>query len=163
MKITDIFDRSYETDCLSCDIWEKKIEPPFGIIAESKHFFANQDFEFPIPGFIIVCAKRHVHHLFDLSDEELGDFIRFLAKVRKLMRDVLKIEQVKIVQSESSRHHFHFWLFPITPMSKEMFGTGISSVRPALDYSKEKLNTPENIKKVEENIDKLKSHIVVKK
>ena len=107
---------------------------------------------------MIVSSKRHLHQLCDLSDEELTDFIMFLAKMRKAMKEVLGIDQVKIVQSESSHHHFHFWIFPITDEFKEKFGTGIASVRPALDYSKDKMNTKENLEKVESDVENLRAY-----
>lgn len=159
MQIIDILDKKFETDCLSCDFWRGKAKPPFGIIAKSEYFYANHDCEIPIPGFLIVSSKRHVKSIDEFTKDERYDFIDFVSRIRSAMRDLLAIEEVKLIQSENSEYHFHLWLFPLWPELAMKFGKGTRSVQLMVDYALEKWKTREKIDLIENYVEQLKNYL----
>lgn len=152
--ITDIHGNTKEIDCLSCAIVSREVEPP-GALPVSKYFDAHQDYEVPIPGFIILASKRHIQSVEEFTEEEQADFIQYLKKIRSAMNTELYIKKVILVQDEKTRHHFHMWIFPRYEWM-EQFGEKIESVRPSMQYAREHLKTEENLKSVEEAAQKLR-------
>lgn len=134
------------------------MKSPGGLIAESEHFTAGQDYEIPIPGFVILASKRHLQSVDEFTEAEQKDFIEFLCRVRKAMREALGIDVVYLIQEEDTSDHFHVWVFPRYDWMTEQFGKKIQSVRPIIEYVREHLQTPENLKKVDEVIEKLRTY-----
>lgn len=73
---------------------EEKILFPNENIITTKHFDIHQDREALIPGFFIVASLRKLKSIDEFTDEEAIEFINLIRKVRKGMRDVLKIKEV---------------------------------------------------------------------
>lgn len=159
MKITNIYNQEETVKCLSCDLVNRKIPVPGGSIFESKYFDAQQDFEIPIPGFVIVVSKRHIKSIDEFNEEESADFMSFMVKIRKAMRNVLGIECVYLIQEEDTEHHFHVWIFPITQDFREKYGKGIENVRPYMEYARAELKTKENLEIVESATRKLREYL----
>lgn len=153
-KIVDLKGQEKKIACLGCA--REKGEVSLGNIIKSKHFDAHQDYEIPIPGFIIVSARRHIQSVDEFTDEEQRDFIEFLCRLRSAQRQVLSIDIVYLVQEEDTSHHFHVWMFPRYDWMAEKFGSKIPSVRPIMEYARENLKTEENIQEVETATQKLK-------
>jgi diadenosine tetraphosphate (Ap4A) HIT family hydrolase len=134
--------------CLGCAISEKEVDPPGGMIAETKHFTLANDFEYPIKGFLIIGSKRHFQSVVDFTSEESADFSNFLIKTRKAMKDVLGIQQVTIIQEEKSKDsHFHVWMFPWHEWMKEI-GSDIVFIRAIMQYAKEYYSTKETTEEI---------------
>lgn len=74
------------------------------------------------------------------------------------MREALGIQVVYLIQEEDTSDHFHVWMFPRYPWMTEKFGRKIQSVRPIMEYARESLKTPENLKQVDEATAKLKQY-----
>jgi diadenosine tetraphosphate (Ap4A) HIT family hydrolase len=144
-----------QIDCIGCAIEQGKINKEYTVFS-TDYFGAHQDYEIPIPGFIIVSTRRHIQSIEEFNDGEKADFTNTLIKVRKALRQVLKIEKVYFHQEEDTSHHFHVWIFPRYDWMAEKFGTKIESVRPIMEYAKANLKTPENLQKVDEALKKLK-------
>lgn len=157
-KIVSADNKEVVVDCLGCVVQRGEIEVIGGIIAKTDHFVVTQDFEIPIPGFLILASKRHLVSLADFSEEERKDFIKFLVKVREAMRNSLDIDKVTVIQEEKSTHHFHVWLFPWYKWM-EKIGTDLSSVRKIMEYARKNLKTEVNLKKVREDIKKIKAYL----
>lgn len=154
--ITDINNRTEKIACLGCAIQKGEVESPGGSILSSKYFDAHQDYEIPIPGFIIIASKRHLQSVDEFTEDEQRDFIKFLCRLRKGMRRALKISTVYLIQEEDTSHHFHIWVFPRYGWMKEKFDRKIQSVRPIMEYARENLKTVGNLKKVDNATRKLK-------
>lgn len=136
---------------------DKLLFPDEKIIV-TKYFDIHQDQEIPIPGFFIIASKRKINSITDFTEQESKEFINLLIKVRKAMRDILKINEVYLFQNEDSDHGFHLWIFPrLVWMDK--FGRKIQSVRPIINYAKENLTDKENIDKVKEYVKQMKEFI----
>ena len=155
-KVIDFMGKKKMIACLACAIQKKEAELPGGVIASTKHFEAQPDFEYPIPGFVVLVAKRHMQSVDEFTPEERKDFIEFLCNVRKSMRKALNIQTIYLIQEEDTTSHFHVWLFPRYEWMEKQFGKKIESVKPIMKYAKEKLKTKENLEKVYAAIKKLK-------
>lgn len=157
-EITDIAGGTKLIACLGCAIENGEVERRGGSIAATTHFNANQDWEIPIPGFVIVASRRHLQSIDELTDEERDDFIQFLCRVRHTMREVLNIQTVYFIQEEDTSDHFHVWMFPRYPWMAERFGRKIQSVRPIMEYARGNLKTENNLMSVDEAIENMKRY-----
>lgn len=155
-EIVDIKGNKKDIGCLSCAIQSGEVESPGGFIGFTKYFDAHQDYEIPIPGFVILVSKRHVQSVDEFTDEEQADFIKFLCKLRKTMRRALGVDVVYLIQEEDTSHHFHVWMFPRSDWMEEKYGRKIQSVRPIMEHAREHLKTDDNLKKVDEATSKMK-------
>lgn len=147
-----------QVSCLGCARENEEMERT-GTVLTTEHFDAHQDFEIPIPGFIIISSRRHLQSVDEFADEEKIDFINTLTAVRAGMRKALNIDVVYLVQEEDTSHHFHVWVFPRYDWMVEQFGKKTPSLRPIMEYAREHLKTEGNLEKVEEAIAKLKTHL----
>lgn len=148
-------------ECLSCSISEKKINV-IGEVLYTKYFSVHQDQEIPIPGFFIISSKRHITSISQFTNEEETDFISVLKKVRLAMKDVLNIEEVMILQKESSQRHFHVWLFPRYNwmLDVQEYGTTTASITPIIKFAKENLKTAENVQKIKNDAYSVKKFLI---
>ncbi len=160
IKITGHKGRTKKIPCLGCAIQKGEVEPPGGSITTSKYFNAHQDYEIPIPGFIIISSRRHIQSIDEFTDNEQQDFIKFLCHMRSALRQVLGVKTVYLIQKEDTPHHFHIWLFPRQDWMKKKFGRKIASVSLVAEFAKKKLNTKKNLTKVNEAKRKLKKFFI---
>ena len=151
-EIIDIRGNKRLVDCLSCAIEKGEVARYGGSIASTLYFDAHQDWEIPIPGFVILASRRHLQSVDEFTREERADFIDFICRVRKVMRQALNIQIVYLIQEEDTSDHFHVWLFPRYEWMAERFGRKIQSVRVIMEYARENLKTEENLAKVDEAI-----------
>ncbi len=105
-------------------------------IHKTANFTISQDWETPIPGFIIISSNRLVRSISDLNDQEAAELIELTIKVRKGMKEVLNIENVYLFQNEDTKHNFHLWLFPRHEWMNHI-GNKIESVRKIMNYAEE--------------------------
>lgn len=153
-KITFADGRELETSCLSCAVANGEIEATGGVITETPFFHAHQDIAYPIPGLIILAARRHFYTMDELTDEEANHFISLIRKLRNAQREVFGIEHVYYFYNEDTTHHFHLWMVPRYEWMKEI-GRSVESLRPILRYAREHHSDEENILKVKEGVKKL--------
>ncbi|MEI7621343.1 MAG: HIT domain-containing protein [Candidatus Moraniibacteriota bacterium] len=158
-KIVDLRGRESEVECIACAIQSGKVANP-GLIAQTEYFSAEQDFEFPIPGFVILASKRHLKSVDEFSEDEQQDFMKFLVRLRSAMRKELEIEHITLVQEENTTtSHFHFWLFPHYQWMNEKFGKKIEAIQTIMEYARANLKTASNLKAVDEATQKLKDKL----
>ena len=153
-NIVDLTGKTKKIACLGCDRENGLID--LGNIVKSEYFDAHQDYEIPIPGFVIISSRRHIQSIDEFTDDEQQDFIRFLCRLRSAQRQFLGIEVIYLVQEEDTSHHFHVWMFPRYDWMEEKFGRKIQSVRPIMEYARENMKTEANIQEVEAATQKLK-------
>ncbi|MBW2992326.1 diadenosine tetraphosphate hydrolase [Candidatus Woesearchaeota archaeon] len=129
------------------------------IVLETDHFKVGQDWETPVPGFFIIAAKRKILSFDEFSDEEAEEFIKILRKLRKGMKEILKIDYVYFFQNEDTGDKlFHFWVFPRYEWMKK-FGIKIESVRPIMDYAEENMAKKDVIKEVRDVVKKMRDYM----
>lgn len=136
---------------------DKKLFPREEIL-DGKYFNTHQDWSIPIPGFFIIASKRKIFSIDEFTEEEYQEFMTSLRNIRKGMREVLNIEEVYLFQNEDSEHGFHLWIFPRYKWM-DSIGRKIQSVRPIMEYAREKRNTKEVEKKVKESVTKMKKYL----
>jgi diadenosine tetraphosphate (Ap4A) HIT family hydrolase len=153
-NITNYQGVNKKISCLGCDRENGKIN--LGDIVKSKYFDAHQDYEIPIPGFIIISSRRHILSVDQFTKREQVDFIKFFIKIRKALRKVLKIKVVYLIQEEDTSHHFHLWILPRYSWMGKKFGQKIESVRPIMLYAKKNFATKKDLIKVNKSVIKLK-------
>lgn len=139
--------------CIGCRVQDGSFEVNGGFIHESKNFNVIQDWIIPIPGFMVIQSKRHIKSVAEFTEKEHMEFSTFLYEVRKAMKDVLDIQTVYLIQEEDSVH-FHMWLLPVYDWMEK----GIANARKNCYNARDKMNTEDNIKKVNECIQKLKDY-----
>jgi diadenosine tetraphosphate (Ap4A) HIT family hydrolase len=155
-EITDIGGATVELDCLSCAIAQNKVDIRGGSVIRSKYFDVHQDFEIPIPGFMILTSLRHLKSVDEFTEDESVEFMNILRAARKLQRDVLGIETVYLHQEEDTSHHFHLWMFPRHDWMESQFGRKAESMRPIMEYARNELKTDENLVKLDDDVRRLK-------
>jgi len=143
--------------CLACA--RENGDVNLGNIVKSKYFDAHQDYEIPIPGFIIISSRRHFQGVDEFTHAEQLDFIEFLCRIRSAMKKVLDIKVIYLYQAEDTSHHFHFWMIPRYEWMNKRFGQRIESVRPIVEYAKSNLKTKNNLANVDKATQKLKQFL----
>jgi diadenosine tetraphosphate (Ap4A) HIT family hydrolase len=151
-----------EIDCIGCALQRGEIEHVGEKVGETENFEVGQDYEIPIPGFMILASKKHLKGIGDFNDSERSEYIDFLFRIRKAIEKVLEIEYVYIIQEEDTiaeSSHFHVWLFPRLKWM-EKFGRGIKSVKPIMEYARKEMKTQDNLKEVKRVTTKIKEYLL---
>lgn len=156
-KFNDILGNTWETDCLGCDIGNKKIIPPGGIIYETDMFVVHQDPEVPICGFLIIATKEHVNSITQMNDEQRNEFISLVNKSISTLKKLGITKEVTIVQEERSRH-FHTWVFPWQDWMDDQFTKSLSSLREINKYAKNNIDS-DKIQKIKDTVTKIRQEI----
>ena len=84
------------------------------IVFENEHFIIKQCSDVSFPGYLIIEPKIEVFYLSDLSQDVLQLLTSLLAKVEKILREVLRVEQIYIVKFSELNKVIHFHIFPRT-------------------------------------------------
>lgn len=146
-----------ERRCLSCEVVKGLRQPVGGAIAETVHFHAHQDVAYPIPGMVIVAAKRHFLALDEMTEQEVAGLLRFMQRIRSGQRAILDVESSYYFYNEDTTHHFHVWMMPRYDWMAS-FGRSIESVRPILKHAAATVND-DRIRSVEKAVDGLRRWI----
>ncbi|CAH8771256.1 HIT family protein [Paenibacillus dendritiformis] len=147
--------RTIEAECLSCALTNGQIQPHGGTIAETEHFHAHQDVAYPIPGLVIVAAKRHFYGLDEMTAEERSDYITFVHNIRTVQRQQMQIQSVYYFYNEDTTHHFHLWMVPRYEWM-QAFGRSVESLRPVLRHARDERNDEANRQHVLKGIETLR-------
>src|SRR5687767_5656887 len=140
------------------DNMPKNLFPDDKVIATDS-FDVHQDWEVPIPGFLIIACRRKIKSIAEFNEQEIEQFLPLLIKVRRALKEVLNIEHVYLFQAEDTRHElFHLWIFPRYPWM-EKFGPRIQSVRPIIEYAQVNMTDEESIRKVKDAVAKVREKI----
>lgn len=159
-KIKDIGGVEHEITCIACAIQSGEILLPVERIAETKYFVAEQDFEYPIEGFVIIASKRHIKSILEFTAEEQLDFTAFMIKCRAAMKEKLGIDVITIVQEESSSSsHFHVWMFPWLPWMSE-YKRKVDNVMKIMEEAKSSFDEA-NLGIVKEAAGRLKEYFAI--
>ena len=118
----DFTGRLIDFDCMSCDIVNRKLVPPGGLIYEDEFVTLAGDVEVPIVGFIILAPKKHVVSINELTSEERYHLFEVLNTSIEALKNLGICRKVNIIQEE--KHHLHIWILPEHSwMKTEKIGT----------------------------------------
>jgi diadenosine tetraphosphate (Ap4A) HIT family hydrolase len=143
------------TECLSCEIISGRAPVHGGAIFETELFHAHQDVAYPVPGQVILAAKRHFRLLTEMSTDEVAEFIPLAQRIRDQQAIQLGIEHVYYFYNEDTKHHFHLWMVPRYPWMGQ-FGKSIAAVRPALIHARENMASEQDLANVATAAEKLR-------
>ena len=132
---TDFMGNEMTFDCMGCDITSGKLAIPGGIIYQGTSAILAADPEVPIPGFLVINARRHVRSLSELDDAERHEVIGIAVAAEKALKS-LGVSEVTLVQEERSSH-LHIWIFPNYDWMTQQFGKGVSHLRDIMQYAEE--------------------------
>ncbi len=161
VTVTSVGGIKKSIDCIGCALQRGEIKCLGEKVGETKNFDVQQDYEIPIPGFMILASKKHLKGIEDFSERERKEYVEFLFRIRKAMTKVLGVEFSYVVQEEdsiSSSSHFHVWLFPRYDWM-EKFGRGVKSVVPIMEYARNNMKTKQNLEKVVDIAKKIKKEL----
>ena len=65
-KIKSINGVEKDISCIGCALQKGEIKRFGGIVTQTKHFEVTQDYEIPIPSFMILSSKEHLKGIEDL-------------------------------------------------------------------------------------------------
>jgi len=119
------------------------------LIYETKTFKVYQDWEVPVPGFLVISPKKKMNSILEFSKEEYAEFCDLILLCRKNLLDFLDIKKVYFFQSEDSDTGFHYLLYPRYKWM-DKFGRKLKSMKPSMNYAEMKMVNPENVQKVKE-------------
>ena len=125
---------SPDPGCIGCDIVDGKVKLPGGIIHNGRSVVLAADPQIPIPGFLIVTAKRHIQSFAELAKDERSEIGDILSCAAKALKELHIADEITLVQEERS-HHFHIWIFPAHKWIREQFGSGIQHLREVSRYA----------------------------
>lgn len=157
--IESIDGKKKNVKCIGCAIQKGILKRYGGLVTETKYFDVQQDYEVPIPGFFVIASKRHIVGFADFNKEEKKEFIDLICKLRKGMKEVLKIKYISllfredIIESKVNPSHFHIALLPKYDWMKKL-----PSNPEILKYAIKNLKTKDNLKKVNEATKKIKKY-----
>lgn len=137
-----------------------KIKTEGGVIFSGKYFDIRQDYEIPIRGFFVISSKRHIIGFADFTEQERKEFINVLCKLRKGMKNMLKINFITllhredIVKSKTNPSHFHAALLPKYDWMKKS-----DNVTDILDHAKKHMKTKSNGEEIIKSIEKMRKFL----
>jgi diadenosine tetraphosphate (Ap4A) HIT family hydrolase len=148
--------------CIGCALEKGDLGSDCEKIFETKNFVVSQDYETPIPGFMIVSSKKHIKGIEELNENERKEFIDLLFNVRRAISS-LGIKNVYIIQKEDSIEyvsHFHAWLFPRYPWMMEKFGRKISGVSKIIEYARKNMTSEKHLLELKDASEKIKANLM---
>jgi len=104
-----------KNDCLFCAIMDGEL--PSYKLYEDEYFYVMLD-RFPkCLGHALILPKRHVAHIFDLSEEESRRLFPLTQKIAEAMKEQLDFSGLNLLQNNGAAagqevNHFHLHLIP---------------------------------------------------
>ncbi len=110
-------------------------EIPCYKIAEDERFFAFLDINPVQPGHTLVIPRQETDYIFDLSDEMIGEMMKFAKRVAQAIRQTIPCKKVAMAVLGLEVPHAHIHLIPI-------------SSEGDMDFRNKKDLKPEEMKKI---------------
>ena len=118
-----------------------KREIPAYIIAEDDKHIAFLDIFPTAKGHVLVVPKKETDKIFDLSEEEYLDLMKFARKIAKAQEKVFDVNRIGMAVIGLEVPHVHVHLIPINKMSD-------------MDFSSKKSFSEEVYKEIQEKLSK---------
>ena len=141
--------------CLSCAFSKGEFILPCGMAYKDELFTLAQDFELPIPGFLVIAPKRHVENFSELTEEERIKMFELINKTIKILKENHICERFNVIFEEKEGRHFHVWMMPRYKWMEEVAGSITKNIGEVFAYAKENFR----IKEIYEEIQKISNLI----
>lgn len=142
--------------CLTCQILRGELNPPGGIILQTKYWSCDHAYDIPLPGFLFLKTNRHVESIASLNENEANEFGSVLLKITKAMDKILEPERIYVLRYGEVIRHVHFWLLPRTEEAMKSCGKGPESVRAIIDYYRNNFSMKDKEKEIIKIVERLK-------
>ena len=152
----DFLGNEWPDRCMGCAIVDQSMLPPGGFIWQGQYFDVYQDPLIPLPGFLVIAARRHIQSIAEMDASEYDEFSRLLRSSVLAIRKATGIEKLTLVQEEYSSH-FHLWFFPWSPEVIEKHGKpGLAAIRAIMSTYLQKCISAEAWEGLKMTIEKIK-------
>ena len=141
----------YNGDCPSCSFANHEFELPCGIIYEDEICHVAQDWELPIPNFVVVAPKRHVELMMELTCEEKDRIFNIVNKVITIMHNKIGVNRINCLYKELENRHFHIWIWSRDGW-KEKGINPILDMRKLMEYAKDNMRIVENFEGIKRTV-----------
>lgn len=135
--------------CPACAYAKHVFTLPCGMAYENELVTMSQDWELPIPGFMVVSPQRHVEELCELKALEREAVWEMVNRTMVILKCNGICQHFNIIMEEKSGIHFHVWIMPRYPWMIEKFGNPTKNIAKVFSYAKENLRTKENFKEID--------------
>ena len=88
-------------------------EMPSYKCAENEKFYAFLDINPLVKGHTLVIPRREVDYIFDMDDEEIGEFMQFATQVAVALKKAFPCEKVGMEVIGLEVRHAHIHLIPM--------------------------------------------------
>ncbi len=129
--------------CPGCAYANHEFELPCKMAYEDELFTLSQDWELPIPGFMVVSPKRCVEKFEELTTEEKIKIYELVDLTIKALRNNNICDRFNVLFEEKENRHFHIWIMPRYDWMKESAGGITSNIGKVFEYAKENMRTEE--------------------
>lgn len=133
MKLYD--NREVEwNECPGCEFVNHRFNLSCGIAYENDKFLVSQDWELPIPGFMIVSPKKHIIYLSEFNDDERNEMFTIVNKIIVILKENNVCDKFNVIFEE--KRHFHIWIMPQYKWMFECTNDPIDNLGIIQDYAK---------------------------
>lgn len=132
-------------ECPACDFSNHLFSLECGMAYEDEMFTLAQDWELPIPGFLVVSPKRHIEKFIELTSVERIKIFEIVDKCIKILINNNVCDKFNVIFEEKDGIHFHIWIMPRYEWMDKLFGNPTKKIGKVFKYAKENLRTKENI------------------
>lgn len=130
--------------CPGCAYAKHKFKLPCGMVYESERFNLSQDWEIPIPGFMILSPIRHIENFCELTFKERNEAFKIVNKTITLLRSNHVCDRFDVVFEEKENRHFHIWILPRHDWMKNITDNITENIGIIFNYAKANFRT-ENV------------------
>jgi len=139
--------------CPACDFNNHIFNLKCGIAYEDELFMLSQDWELPIPGFLVVSPKRHIEKFCELTSDEKIKIFEIIDKCINILRENNVCDNFNVVFEEKPGIHFHIWIMPRHEWMDKEFGNSTKRMGDVFKYAKSNLRNSKNLEYINKVIE----------
>lgn len=143
-------------ECPGCEFANHSFNISCGIAYENDTFTLSQDWELPIPGFMILSPKKHIVSLSEFSDEERNEMFTIVNKVINILKKSNTCDKFNVIVEE--KRHFHIWIMPRYEWMLECTDDIIDNLGKIQDYAKMNYKNKDVFDKIKKVSDLIKNN-----
>ncbi len=158
MRKIQLYDnKEIELDkCPGCEFANHNFSLSCGIAYENDTFILSQDWELPIPGFMILSSKKHIVSLSEFSDEERDEMFNIVNKTINILKKNNVCYKFNVIFEE--KRHFHIWIMPRYEWMSKCTDDIIGNLGKIQDYAKKNYKNKDTFDKIKEVSNLIKSN-----
>ena len=148
-------------ECPGCEFANHDFSLSCGIAYENDNFTLSQDWELPIPGFMVLAPKKHIISLTEFSDEERNEMITIVNKVIDILKKNNICDKCNVIFEE--KRHFHIWIMPKYEWMLKCTNDIIDNLGKVQEYAKINYKKKEVFNEIKKVSDLIKNNIIIER